>query len=137
VIIHPREIKISRDLSISVFRIIQEALTNIIRHSGATEVDSTMESARNSLCFRISDNGKGIPRKNIHGSKSFWILGIRERVRFWNGNLHIEGAPAKGMTLLITLPLDTYTGRQYGNNERRQDQADIDTAKSLRDNNPS
>ncbi len=105
VLIHPREMKISRDLSISVFRIMQEALTNIIRHSGATEVIVTMESAKNFFSFRISDNGKGIAKKNIHGSKSFGILGIRERVRFWNGNLHIEGRPSKGTTLLITIPL--------------------------------
>jgi signal transduction histidine kinase len=137
VIIHPREIKISRDLSISVFRIIQEALTNIIRHSGATEVNFAMEIVRNSLSFRISDNGRGIPKKNIHGSKSFGILGIRERVRFWNGNLQIEGLPAKGTTLFITVPLDKLAGPQSGNNERPQDQADIDTVKSLRDNNQS
>jgi len=117
VIIHPHEIKISRDLSISVFRIMQEALTNIIRHSGATEVIVTMESAKNSLSFRISDNGKGIPKKNIHGSKSFGILGIRERVRFWNGDLHIEGGPAKGTTLLITIPLGKSAGPQLGNSE--------------------
>jgi signal transduction histidine kinase len=105
VMIHPREIKISRDLSISVFRIIQEALTNIIRHSGATEVIFTMETAKNFLSFRINDNGKRIPKKNIHGSKSFGILGIRERVRFWNGNLHIEGAHARPV-----LSLSVYSG---------------------------
>jgi two-component system sensor histidine kinase DegS len=65
-----------------------------------------MESSKNSFSFRISDNGKGIPKKNIHVSKSFGILGIRERVRFWNGNLHIEGRPSKGTTLLITIPLN-------------------------------
>ncbi len=85
---------------------MQEALTNIIRHSAATEVIVTMESAKNFFSFRISDNGKGIPKKKIHGSKSFGILGIRERVRFSNGNLHIEGRPSKGTTLLITIPLN-------------------------------
>jgi two-component system sensor kinase len=135
--IRPRDIKINRDLSITVFRIIQEALTNIIRHANATEMDFAMDCTDDSLSFRISDNGKGIPRKNIHGSKSFGILGIRERVRFWNGTLHIEGTPAKGTTLLITIPLDTSAGRQHGNNERRQDQANIDTANSLRGNKPS
>jgi signal transduction histidine kinase len=89
-----------------------------------------MEIVRNSLSFRIIDNGKGIPKKNIHGSKSFGILGIRERVRFWNGNLQIEGVPEKGTTLLITVPLDKSAGPRSGNNEHRQDHVDTDTASS-------
>jgi len=61
--IRPRDIKINRDLAITVFRIIQEALTNIIRHAGATEMDFTMDCTDDCLSFRISDNGKASPKK--------------------------------------------------------------------------
>lgn len=104
--IRPRDINIDRDLSITVFRIIQEALTNIIRHAGATEMDFAMDCTDDSLSFRISDNGKGIPQKVLNGQKSFGLMGISERVRSWNGTLHIEGAPGKGTTLSVTIPLD-------------------------------
>ena len=103
--IRPRDIKINRDLSITVFRIIQEALTNIIRHAGATEMDFTMDCTDDCLSFRISDNGKGITKKVLHGPKSFGLMGISERVRAWNGTLRIEGAPGKGTTLSVTIPL--------------------------------
>ncbi len=103
--IKPRDIKINRDLSIIVFRIIQEALTNIIRHSDATEMDFAMDCTDDSLSFRISDNGKGIPKKVLHGPKSFGLMGISERVRSWNGTLRIEGAPGKGTTLSVAIPL--------------------------------
>ncbi|HTZ16834.1 MAG TPA: GAF domain-containing sensor histidine kinase [Dissulfurispiraceae bacterium] len=103
--ISPRDIELDRNLSIFLFRIIQEAFTNIIRHSGATEVSFAMEGSKESVSVRIADNGKGILKKHISGAKSFGILGIKERVHFWNGNFSIEGAPGKGTTLTITVPL--------------------------------
>ncbi len=133
--ISPRDMDISRDLSISLFRIMQEALANVIRHSGATEVSFLLENSNDCISMKISDNGKGILKKHISGPKSFGILGIKERVRFWDGSLNIEGAPAKGTTLSVTIPLRT-TQFQDGCTINGKAQADSETGKFDQGNNP-
>jgi signal transduction histidine kinase len=91
--------------SLVLFRIFQEALTNVSRHAQATEVIADVQALGDRVIMEISDNGKGITREEIQERNSFGLIGMRERVSFLNGDLQIIGRPNRGTTLRVTLPL--------------------------------
>lgn len=100
-----RKVKLSQEISITIFRIFQESLTNIMRHAEATEVGVSLTIKSGLLFLEIHDNGVGITESQKHHSKSFGLLGIQERVRTLNGEYNIQGIPKKGTTLSISIPL--------------------------------
>lgn len=91
------------DLNISIFRIIQESLTNVARHSRATKVDISYYETGNSLIFSIIDNGIGIKPENLSGSHSFGIIGMKERIKYWHGDISFLGKDT-GTTITVTIP---------------------------------
>jgi|CZKP01.1.fsa_nt_gi signal transduction histidine kinase len=91
------------DLNISIFRIIQESLTNVARHSRATKVDISYYETGNSLIFSIIDNGIGIKPENLTGSHSFGIIGMKERIKYWQGDISFVGKDT-GTTITVTIP---------------------------------
>lgn len=103
-VVDPEEMEVDGEISTAVFRIFQEALTNVARHSGATRVTASLISSGNFLELQVRDNGRGISKKQIHDPKSFGLIGIRERVRQWNGSVDIDGEPNKGTTLTVRIP---------------------------------
>jgi signal transduction histidine kinase len=88
-----------------LFRIFQEALTNVSRHAQATEVTVDVQALGDRVIMEIRDNGKGITGEEIQDRNSFGLIGMRERVSFLNGDLQISGRPNRGTTLKVTLPL--------------------------------
>jgi signal transduction histidine kinase len=88
-----------------VFRIFQEALTNILRHAQATEVEITMKEDDGELVLRISDNGKGITDKEKSGSQSLGLLGMRERAHLIDGKIDISGTEGEGTMVTLRIPL--------------------------------
>jgi signal transduction histidine kinase len=96
--------RICDELCISMFRIFQEALTNIARHSRATEVFVKLNQSDGWIDFQIIDNGVGIDTEVINDTQSFGLLGIRERVNAFGGNMELTGDPEKGTALKIKLP---------------------------------
>ncbi|MGE5311441.1 MAG: ATP-binding protein [Nitrospirota bacterium] len=104
--VSPEDITLDRDRSTTVFRIFQEALTNVARHAHATEVAVSLEQGEARVNLTVVDNGRGITEKELSSSKSFGLLGIRERVRFLGGDIVIEGRPKKGTTVRVAIPLD-------------------------------
>jgi signal transduction histidine kinase len=99
--------KLTDAVSTALFRIFQEALTNISRHSGATEVSVDMTAEDKTLLLRVRDNGKGVTKKQLSGEKSFGILGMRERAHELGGELTFSGLRNKGTTITVKIPLDT------------------------------
>jgi signal transduction histidine kinase len=97
--VHPKE------LSLVIFRIYQEAMTNVLRHAGATRVEVTLKRYENRLVLKVKDNGKGILPEQIMSPSSLGILGIRERVRFWRGRSFFTGSPGKGTMMRVSFPL--------------------------------
>jgi PAS domain S-box-containing protein len=87
-----------------LFRLIQETLTNIMRHSGASSVSINMKKTAAQLIIEVKDNGVGINESDMKASRSLGILGMRERVSILNGTLKIEGAPGKGTKIKISIP---------------------------------
>jgi signal transduction histidine kinase len=101
----PREIDLSRDRSTALFRVCQELLTNIARHADATEVKISLAEEADNVVLKVSDNGKGITKEQISDPRAFGLLGIRERIHFWQGKFEISGTPGKGTTAAVSIPL--------------------------------
>lgn len=93
------------DISIAVFRIFQETLTNIIRHAKASRADVDLKQDDGILTLEIRDNGTGIAREDISDPASFGIMSMRERARHLGGAVIITGEPNKGTTVLVRIPL--------------------------------
>lgn len=96
---------IDKDLSTSLFRIFQEALTNIARHADATGVDVKLIQTGNEIRLEVADNGRGISRKQIHNSKSLGIIGMRERAHLWGGNVTVNGKCGSGTIVTVKIPI--------------------------------
>lgn len=90
--------------STAIFRIFQESLTNVARHSQATRVEARLETDRDRLVFQVFDNGIGFNPAIAGARKSLGIVGMQERAIMFNGDLKIEGVPGAGTTLTLTLP---------------------------------
>lgn len=86
----------------AVFRILQEALTNVRRHANATEVRVSVTQEKSGLIMEIVDNGKGL--RDHEAIRSLGILGMRERARLTGGELSITGAPNKGTRIMARIP---------------------------------
>jgi PAS domain S-box-containing protein len=92
--------------STAVFRIVQESLTNVSRHAGASRVTVTLVSSSLALDLRVSDDGQGFDPDSAHGGYSYGLLGMSERARLIGGTLQIDSAPGAGTMVSIHLPLD-------------------------------
>lgn len=97
---------LEQDRSIAVFRIFQESLTNVARHANATVVSASLKFDDGSLKMEIRDNGSGITEEQINSPKSFGLIGLRERVTPWGGKVLISGAPGRGTTVKVILPVN-------------------------------
>ncbi len=93
-------------ISIAVFRIFQETLTNVMRHSKATRVDVVLAKEDNCLLLEVRDNGTGIDDEKVSSHESFGLMGMRERARFLGGEVTIGGIPGKGTTVKLSIPLN-------------------------------
>lgn len=98
------DIHLDSDRSTALFRIFQEALTNVMRHSGATKIVAKIYSRDNNVVLEIADNGRGIADEEISRHASFGILGMHERVYPWKGTVNISGRPNEGTRIIVTLP---------------------------------
>ena len=108
--------KIQGNLPIVVFRIVQEAVNNILKHSRANRVIVVLKSQRRTISLAIKDNGLGFdPKKNSQGGESAMGLRlIREMVESLNGTLEIHSSPGKGTKILVTLPAERPAERDSG-----------------------
>ena len=102
----PEEITLDAARSTAIFRIFQETLTNIARHSGATAVTVQLRLNDAGVTLSVHDNGKGISEQQIHNSRSFGLLGMRERAHYWGGSVTIKGGLRLGTTVSVFLPGD-------------------------------
>jgi PAS domain S-box-containing protein len=89
----------------AIFRIVQEALTNVMRHAAASRVNVSFKKEDHTLILEVRDNGIGITEERIIGSKSLGLIGIRERVRLLGGEAVIGGKPGEGTLVRVTLPI--------------------------------
>jgi len=91
-------------ISLALFRILQEALTNVIRHSKATTAIVKLTDSEKEIILEITDNGLGIPEEKISSGKSFGILSMRQRVQQCGGAIEFKNLSGQGTTLIIKIP---------------------------------
>jgi two-component system sensor histidine kinase UhpB len=89
----------------AVFRIVQEALTNVARHAGASAIRLTMRQTPENMSVKIHDNGRGLTADELADRSSLGLLGMRERAESIGARLAITAQPGKGTAILIAVPL--------------------------------
>ena len=98
-------IDLEKDLQTALFRIFQESMTNVIRHANATQVQVGMNYDNKNLTFEVADNGIGLNKEDVKSPESLGLIGMRERVYPWGGQVEFKGLPGKGTKIIITIPL--------------------------------
>jgi two-component system, NarL family, sensor histidine kinase UhpB len=94
---------LSPDVELAIYRIAQEALTNALRHSEASEVTVALRSSDGDLLLSIKDNGSGLPEHVIAGGG---LTGMRERAMLIGAGLDIASTPGAGVMVTLRLPLN-------------------------------
>ncbi len=106
------KMEFSPEFATAVFRMIQEALTNVARHSDATQVKLDIVRTAANCVLRVADNGRGaipnIPRSTF----SFGLLGLQERAAQLGGAVEITTSPGRGFTLSVTLPVTPIVAKE-------------------------
>ena len=103
--IRPFTLVLDPERSTEVFRIIQEAMTNVARHSQATRVEIRLRQSRSETLLEIRDNGIGIDSAAVQSGRSLGLIGIRERARRTGGAVGIEGVAGRGTIFTVHIPM--------------------------------
>jgi signal transduction histidine kinase len=90
-----------------VMRIIQEGVTNTIRHARASRVTISIRKSVKELVLNVADNGCGITPEQMASTKAYGLMGMQERARLCRGTVEISGVPGCGTNLRLTIPLES------------------------------
>jgi len=100
--------QVNGDKRTVLYRVAQEALTNVARHAQASQADVKIQKRDGAVCMRIRDNGQGFPEKSVLRAKKgerLGLLGMKERLEMVGGDFSIISAPGKGTTVLAQIPM--------------------------------
>jgi PAS domain S-box-containing protein len=100
------DLAIDGERATALYRIFQEALTNIARHAGATQATIGLVQDGTHLSLEVRDNGRGIAAEQLSASGSLGILGMRERAMLLGGEFTIAGEPGSGTTVRVRIPIE-------------------------------
>ncbi len=98
-------VELTPNLRTAVFRIFQEALTNVARHAQATRVVATLQTTPRQVVLEVKDNGRGITEAEVARAGSFGLVGMRERAVMARGEFTISGLPGQGTMVTASIPL--------------------------------
>lgn len=98
-------VELPRETAVNVFRVYQEALTNIVKHSEATKVTTDIWTEGNRFFLKVEDNGRGITEPDMKKKSSFGLLGMKERARISGGEIKVFGNQDKGSVVLFEVPI--------------------------------
>ena len=99
--------------AIAIYRMVQEALTNVARHARATDVSIEMRQDGDELVLAVRDNGVGFPLSQQQEGGRYGLLGIRERAYMLGGRIEVDNPPGGGGRLTVRLPLARGTGADH------------------------
>ncbi|MDB6167441.1 MAG: domain S-box-containing protein [Verrucomicrobia bacterium] len=88
----------------AVFRILQEALTNVVRHASATQVEVSLQAGADRVALKVHDNGRGITAAELNDHGAIGLLGMRERAQLVGGDVTITGETGEGTQVLVRIP---------------------------------
>lgn len=103
---------LERAQAAALFRIVQESLTNVIRHAGANSVEVALGAHGVNLRLTVRDDGRGITPKEQADPRSIGLLGMRERAMLLGGETEIAPAPGGGTNVTVTAPLQALCGEE-------------------------
>ncbi|RII27119.1 MAG: hypothetical protein CXR31_07645 [Geobacter sp.] len=98
-------LKLDPARSTALYKIYKEALTNVMRHAGATRVNVSLKKKKKGIMLQIKDNGRGIRDTEINDPKSVGLIGINERAHLWGGETQISGVADEGTILTVVIPI--------------------------------
>lgn len=104
-------IEVDSERSTMLFRVVQEALTNVVRHAEASSVEIRVNRHGEILLVEIEDNGKGIAPERLINRESWGVVGMHERAAYFGAELKITGVPSKGTLVAMSLPLGLINGQ--------------------------
>lgn len=104
------DVEIDAARGTALFRIVQEALTNVVRHADASHVDVLFRVADGTVHVTVRDNGRGIGSDGTSNPLSLGLLGMRERAALLGGRVTVAGEPNQGTTVTVSLPLEKTPG---------------------------
>jgi PAS domain S-box-containing protein len=96
---------LKRDMQIGVFRVYQEALTNVMRHAHATKVTTTVQQTADNFILKVQDDGQGFDMQEAKSKKTLGLIGMAERALMFGGHLYIDSEKEKGTTVVLRIPL--------------------------------
>ncbi|CAG0932601.1 two-component system, NarL family, sensor histidine kinase ComP [Thermoflexales bacterium] len=102
---HSPDLILPRAPSLALFRIFQEALTNVARHASARLIEVSLTASPEALILEVHDDGRGIQASEIAGLHSLGLLGMRERAQRLGGTFEIQGVPGDGTIVTVSIPL--------------------------------
>jgi signal transduction histidine kinase len=100
---------VTPDVALCLYRIAQEALRNVVKHSGASSAAVTLGWKSDALCLEVCDNGTGFDPAEMTGSGGLGLVSMRERIRFVGGELDIDSGIASGTRVEVRVPLGCHT----------------------------
>jgi signal transduction histidine kinase len=103
-----QDIPVSDHCATALFRILQESLSNILRHANATRVQVVLRVERDWIWMSVGDNGIGFHPQGRHKTGSFGLVGIEERINILGGTCEIHSDPGSGTTIRVAVPLRDY-----------------------------
>lgn len=104
---HAEALQLDDERATTLFRILQESLTNVARHAQATRVEIGIQVIDGQLQLEVRDDGRGFDPMVVREKKTFGLMGIRERVLIYGGSARIDTRPGHGTRLVVSLPLGT------------------------------
>jgi len=97
--------RLHADIRLSLFRIIQEALHNVVKHSGSTSASIVLEKTDQKIYLSVSDQGCGFETRSVKPKEGLGLISIRERTHLVGGRMSIKSQPSQGTQIEITVPL--------------------------------
>lgn len=113
------ELALPNDQAMALFRIAQEALTNVVRHAQASRVRVLLQATQEGWALEIVDNGRGIREEEILHPQSLGLMGMKERLLPWGGSLTLEPAPEGGTKVKVFMPRQNENHASSGNTKHK------------------
>jgi signal transduction histidine kinase len=93
------------DISLCLFRVLQEALRNSVKHSGAQHIDVGLYGTPDEVHLAVSDSGRGFDREATKGGRGLGLVSMEERLKILKGTLSIDSQPSRGTAIRASVPL--------------------------------
>ncbi len=101
---HPPDLDVQNPLKTVIYRIAQEAMTNVVRHSGASRCDVELRRTAKGIELRVTDNGSGADPSRLEGTESLGIVGMKERAAALGGELRVDNPRGRGVRVTARFP---------------------------------